>query len=101
MDRKIHIAVVSVAIVSQQIAISEFIKKLLNLHPNKFHITLIIPVRDSLSNASKSIIASLSSLNIDTIVLPPINLPPETVPTLKFPLSMSLTMPSIMIQDLT
>lgn len=95
MERKTHIAVVSVPIVSHQIAISEFIKKLLNLHPNKFHITLIIPVLDSLSNASKSIIASLSSLNVDTIVLPPINLPPQTVPTLKLPLSMSLTMPSI------
>ncbi|AET01195.1 putative hydroquinone glucosyltransferase [Medicago truncatula] len=95
MERKTHIAVVSVPIVSHQIAISEFIKKLLNLHPNKFHITLIIPVLDSLSNASKSIIASLSSLNVDTIVLPPINLPPQTVPTLKLPLSMSLTMPYI------
>ena len=95
MERKTHIAVVSVPIVSHQIAISEFIKKLLNLFPNKFHITLIIPVLDSLSNATKSIIASLSSLNVDIIVLPPINLPPETVPTLKFPLSMSLTMPSI------
>ncbi|PNX94200.1 hydroquinone glucosyltransferase-like protein [Trifolium pratense] len=95
MERKTHIAVVSVPIVSHQIAISGFIKKLINLHPNKFHITLIIPVLDSLSNASKSIILSLSSLNIDTIVLPPINLPPETVPTLKLPLSVSQSMPSI------
>ncbi|KAL5061440.1 hypothetical protein RYX36_023177 [Vicia faba] len=96
MERKTHIAVVSAPIVSHQIAISNFIKKLLQLHPNKFHITFIIPVLESLSNASKSTIASLSSLNIDIIVLPPVNLPQETVPTLKLPLAMSLTMPSIL-----
>ncbi|CAL5195245.1 unnamed protein product [Lathyrus oleraceus] len=96
MERKPHIAVVSVPIVSHQIAISNFIKKLLHLHPNKFHITLIIPVLESLSNASKSITLSLSSLNVDTLVLPPINLPQETVPTLKLPLAMSLAMPLIL-----
>ncbi|KAI5423377.1 hydroquinone glucosyltransferase [Lathyrus oleraceus] len=96
MERKTHIAVVSVPIVSHQIAISNFIKKLFHLHPNKFHITLIIPVLESLSNASKSITLSLSSLNVDTVVLPPINLPQETVPTLKLPLAMSLAMPLIL-----
>lgn len=87
MERRIDIAVVSVPILSHQIAISEFCKKLLTLNPN-FHITIIIPVLDSLPNASKFMISSLSSLNIDTIILPSVNLPQETTPSLKLPLSM-------------
>lgn len=95
MERRIDIAVVSVPILSHQIAISEFCKKLVNLNPN-FHITIIIPVLDSLPNASKSMIKSSSSLNIDTIVLPSVNLPQETTPSLKLPLSMKKSVPFIL-----
>ncbi|TKY68958.1 Hydroquinone glucosyltransferase [Spatholobus suberectus] len=89
-----HIVLVSVPVVSHQIAISEFSKRLLQLHPN-IRITFIIPVLESLPNASKSIIVALSALKIDTIVLPPVNLPQETVPALKLPLAMSQSLPSI------
>ncbi|KAL5134574.1 Hydroquinone glucosyltransferase [Glycine soja] len=90
-----HIVVVSVPVISHQIAISEFCKRLLQLHPT-IRITFIIPVLESLPNASKSIIVSLSALDIETITLPPVNLPQEiTVPALKLPLAMSLSLPSI------
>ena len=90
-----HLVVVSVPVISHQIAISEFCKRLLQLHPT-IRITFIIPVLESLPNASKSIIVSLSALDIETITLPPVNLPQEiTVPALKLPLAMSLSLPSI------
>nr|KYP35366.1 Hydroquinone glucosyltransferase [Cajanus cajan] len=55
MERRTHIAVVSVPVVSHQIAISEFCKRLIQLNPI-IRITFIIPVLDSLPNASKSIL---------------------------------------------
>ena len=94
MERKTHIVVVSVPVLSHQLATAELCKRLIQLHPN-LHATFILPVIGSLSNASKTILDALSSLSIDTIFLPPVNSPQGTVPALLFPLAMSQSLPFI------
>ncbi|XP_028782832.1 hydroquinone glucosyltransferase-like [Neltuma alba] len=96
MENKAHIAVVSIPAFSHQASILSLCKRLLQLHPN-LHITFILPVLNSLSNASKSLIDSLPSFNIHTVLLPPVTFPQGSNihPALQVPLAMSQSVSSI------
>ncbi|MED6207578.1 hypothetical protein PIB30_036983 [Stylosanthes scabra] len=90
-----EIVVVSVPVLSHQLQIAELCKRFLQLQPN-LHITFILPIISSLPKPSKTVLDALSSLNIDSIVLPPVNLPqPTPPPAMLFPLAMSHSLPSI------
>ncbi|KAK4269642.1 hypothetical protein QN277_022772 [Acacia crassicarpa] len=96
MENKAHIVVVSIPVFSHQASIQSLCKRLLQLNPH-LHITLIVPILNSLSNASKSLIDSLSSYNIHSILLPPISFPQASNihPSLQLPRAMSQSIPSI------
>ncbi|KAL4293740.1 hypothetical protein AHAS_Ahas18G0158300 [Arachis hypogaea] len=95
-QKKTHqIVVVLVPVLCHQLQITELYKRLIQLHPN-LHVTFILPIISSLPKSSKIVLGALSSLNIDTIVLSPMNLPqPTPPPAMLFPFSMSLSLPSI------
>ncbi|KAK4269641.1 hypothetical protein QN277_022771 [Acacia crassicarpa] len=93
---KTHIAVITVPSFSHQASTMALCKRLLQLNPH-LHITFIVPILNSLSNASKSLIDSLSSFNFHIILLPPISFPQASNihPALQIPLTMSQSIPSI------
>ncbi|XP_028759111.1 hydroquinone glucosyltransferase-like [Neltuma alba] len=96
MKPKAHIAVISIPAFSHQASTLALCKRLLQLNPH-LHITFIVPILNSLSNASKSLIDSFSSFNIHTILLPPVTFPQgsNVHPALQVPLTMSQSIPSI------
>lgn len=96
MGNEAHIVVVSIPAFSHQASILSLCKRILQINPH-LHITFIVPILHSLSNASKSLIDSLSPFNIHTILLPPITFPQASNihPSLQLPRSMSQSISSI------
>nr|XP_015887616.2 hydroquinone glucosyltransferase-like [Ziziphus jujuba var. spinosa] len=92
-----HIAIVPSPGISHLIPFVEFAKRLVVQHSN-FHVTCIIPTNGPPSKATKAIVESLPTSNIDSIFLPPVSFdefPEGTVPGDQIALTVLHSVPSL------